>query len=147
MTGTGAGRYPARSMTVESQRSPFQVRRLILRRVLARRCPQCGQGALFRRYARLAECCASCALVYRREPGAQTGSMYLTAAVGEVFAAALIFLLWCSFDWSTPVFVGVSAPLVLLFSAVFLPLAQALWVGVEYATDLSTREPWVRLRE
>jgi len=133
-------------MSVESERSPSQVRRLILRRVLARRCPQCGQGALFRRYARLAECCASCGLVYRREPGAQTGSMYMTAVAGEVFAVALIFLFWFSFDWSPTVFVLVTAPQVLVFSVLFLPVSQALWVGVEYATDLSSHEPWAELR-
>jgi uncharacterized protein (DUF983 family) len=122
-------------------------RRRILARVLARRCPQCGLGALFRRYARLAPGCARCGLVYRREPGAQTGTMYLTAAASEVFAAALAFLLWWAFDWTPLAFVLVSAPLVLAFCAFLLPAAQALWVGIEYATDLESREPWAELRE
>src|SRR5262245_52669539 len=98
-------------------RHPASARRLIFARVLARRCPQCGAGTLFRRFARLADACASCAPVYRREPGAQTGSMYLTAIAGELFAAGLIFVLWCSFDWTTVAFVAVSVPLVLGFSA------------------------------
>jgi hypothetical protein len=29
----------------------------------------------------------------------------------------------------------------------FLPVAQALWVGIEYATDLAGGEPWAALRE
>ena len=127
--------------------SPIAARRLILARVLRRRCPQCGAGALFRAYARLAGVCARCGLVFRREQGAQTGTMYLTAAVSEVFAAALIFLFWWAFDWTPLVFVLVTAPLVLAFCAFFLPVAQAVWVGVEYATDLASREPWVELRE
>jgi uncharacterized protein (DUF983 family) len=120
-------------------------RPLILRRVLARRCPQCGVGRLFGGYARLVETCARCGLVYRREQGAQTGTMYLTAAVSEAFAAALIFLFWWRFDWTPLAFVLATAPLVLAFCAVFLPLAQALWVGVEYLTDLHNQEPWARL--
>lgn len=127
-------------------RSKLGTRRLVLGRVLARRCPQCGVGALFRAYGRLAPSCPSCGLVYRREPGAQTGSMYLTAIASELFAAGLIFLLWWSFDWTPRTFVLVSAPLLLSFCALVLPFAQALWVGVEYTTDLEGGEPWAELR-
>jgi uncharacterized protein (DUF983 family) len=130
-----------------SPRSTFAERRIVLARVLARRCPQCGRGALFRAYARLASTCPECGLVYRREQGAQTGSMYLTAAISEVFAAVLIFVFWWSFDWTPLAFVLVTAPIVLAFCAVLLPFAQAAWVGVEYATDLAARAPWAELRE
>ncbi len=130
-----------------SAHSPSGARRLILARVLRRRCPQCGAGALFRAYGRLLGACERCGLVFRREQGAQTGTMYLTAAVGQVFAAALIFLFWWAFDWTPRAFVLVTAPLVLAFCALFLPVAQALWVGVEYATDLQSHEPWAELRE
>lgn len=122
------------------------VRRVALRRVLARRCPQCGEGRLFRAYARLHESCASCALVFRREPGAQTGSMYLSAAVTQVFAAVVILLVWSLTDWSPAVSIAVSLPVVGAFCALFLPYSQALWVGVEYATDVASREDWVEPR-
>jgi len=118
--------------------------RLALGRGLRRRCPQCGAGDLFLRYARLRESCAECGLVLRREQGAQTGSMYLTAAVTEVFAAVLIGIGWIFTDWSTPVFLSVSIPMMLLFSAWFLPVSQAFWVGVEYSTDAANGESWVR---
>ena len=128
-------------------RSLLATRRLVLGRALRRRCPQCGEGVLFRAYARLASGCERCGLVFRREQGAQTGTMYLTAAVSQVFAAALIFLFWWLFDWTPLVFVLVTAPLVLAFCALFLPVAQALWTGIEYVTDLEAREPWVELKE
>ena len=118
----------------------------MLRRVLARRCPQCGEGALFRRYARVLETCEHCKLVYRREPGAQTGSMYLCAAVTELFAALVIAVLWTGFDWSVARYLAVSVPLVAGFCFAFLPIAQSLWIGVEYATDVSNGEPWVDVR-
>jgi hypothetical protein len=73
--------------------------------------------------------------------------MYLTAVAGELFAVFLIGVAWWLFDWSTARFVLVLVPLVLAFTAAFLPLSQALWVGVEYATDLEGREPWAELRE
>jgi len=128
-------------------RSKLATRRLILARALERRCPQCGKGALFRAYARLAESCARCGLVFRREAGSQTGSMYLTAVVGELFAAALIVLSWWLFDWTPRTYVLVTTPLVLAFCAAFLPFAQAIWAAVEYATDLEGHEPWAELRE
>ena len=130
-----------------SPSSKLATRRLILARVLARHCPQCGVGALFRSYARLLETCTSCALVYRREPGSQTGSMYLTAVAGELFAALLIGLSWWLLDWTPLGYVLLTAPLVLAFCVFFLPFSQALWVGIEYATDLEGREPWAELRE
>jgi uncharacterized protein (DUF983 family) len=104
------------------------------------------RGPLFRAFARLAETCERCGLVYRREQGSQTGSMYMTAIAGEVFAVLVVFALWFSFDWSTTRFVLVAMPIVLAFCIAFLPLSQALWVGVEYATDLANREPWAELR-
>ena len=97
--------------------------------------------------AMLAERCAECGLVFRREAGSQTGSMYLTALAGEFFAVLLIGLSWWLFDWSTVTFVLVLVPLTLAFTVAFLPLSQALWVGVEYATDLAGHEPWAELRE
>jgi uncharacterized protein (DUF983 family) len=123
------------------------VRLLLLRRVFTRRCPQCGGRTLFRAYARLAEACGACGLRFRREQGAQTGTMYLTAITSELFAAALILLFWWNFDWSPSTFVLVTAPLVLAFSVVCLPLAQGLWVAVEYATDLEGGERGLELRE
>lgn len=122
------------------------LRRAALRRVLARRCPQCGAGPLFRAYARLRPACPACGLVYRREPGALTGSMYLSAAVTQLFAAVVIALVWILTDWSPGASIALSLPLVVGFCALFLPYSQALWVAVEYATDAVNREEWVEPR-
>lgn len=130
-----------------SGKSLLATRRSILTRVLSRRCPQCAARTLFARYARLAERCTDCGLVFRREAGSQTGSMYLTAVAGELFAVLVLGLAWWLFDWSTARFLLVLVPLVLAFTVAFLPLSQALWVGVEYTTDLEGREPWVEWRE
>lgn len=122
------------------------LRWIVLKRVVRRRCPQCGAGRLFLRYARLLDRCAECDLVYRREPGAQTGTMYVTAAVTQVFAALLIALAWVFTDWSVGPFLAVSVPLLLAFCAWVLPVAQAFWVGVEYVTAVGNGEPWARPR-
>lgn len=117
-----------------------------LRRVLAKRCPQCGKGALFQSFARLHESCAECGLRYRREAGSMTGSMYVSAAVTEVFAAAVALALF----WFTdlPMLWGCVLAVLLVagFSYAFLPRSMALWVAVEYCTDRANNEPWIEPR-
>ena len=122
-------------------------RLLFLRRALKKRCPQCGLGRLFRGFARLETKCAVCGLVFRREMGSQTGAMYLSAAVTEIFAALVALALFFATDWSVSTALGVGVVLVLAFSYTFLPVAMAVWVGVEYGTDYSNGEAWARPRE
>jgi len=102
---------------------------------------------LFARWAKLRDDCAECGLVYRREAGAQTGSMYLSAAVTQVFAALVIFALVVFTSWETSLRIAVGLPLVVAFCALFLPLSMALWVAIEYATDVGNGEPWARPRD
>jgi uncharacterized protein (DUF983 family) len=126
--------------------SKSAVWRLCMGRVLCKRCPQCGVGALFRSTFRLAERCAHCGLVFRRAPGAQTGSMYVCAAVTEVFAALLILLVFVCTDWTPAFAMAVGIPIVLVFSYAFLPYSMAAWVGADYLTDVGNREWWAQLR-
>ena len=119
---------------------------LFVRRVLRRRCPQCGDGPLFTSYAKLAETCSSCGLRYRRESGSMTGSMYLAAATTQIFAV-LLLLFWIFWtDWSEGFFLAIAMPLVLAVCVAFLPISMALWVAVEFAVDVSNGEDWARPR-
>ncbi len=128
------------------EREALTWRRLFVRRALAKRCPQCGQGALFASFARLHTRCPECGLMFRREAGAQTGAMYLTATVTEIFAAALALALFFLTDLPTVPALALGVAVVLVFSYTFLPRAMALWTAVEYATDVSNREPWAAPR-
>ncbi|TAJ18756.1 MAG: DUF983 domain-containing protein [Planctomycetota bacterium] len=120
--------------------------RLCMGRVLRKRCPQCGVGKLFRTTFRLAERCDHCGLVYRRAPGAQTGSMYVCAAVTELFAAFLVVLVLLFTNWSPALAMSIGIPIVLAFSYAFLPYSMAAWVGTDYLTDVGNREWWAQLR-
>jgi uncharacterized protein (DUF983 family) len=112
-------------------------------RALRKRCPQCGEGKLFRGFARLHERCPHCGLVYRRESGSQTGAMYISAAVSELFAALVALSLFFFTDWSTTVALTVGVLFVVTFSYTFLPIAMSAWVAVEYTTDVMNGERWV----
>ncbi len=124
--------------------------RLLLRpclgRALRHACPQCGRGRLFERWARLRERCEHCGLVYRREDGAELGSMYLGATVSQSFAALVCFALYFLTDWSQGLSLAVGVPVVVAFCYASLPLSMALWTAVDYLTDVSNREWWARPR-
>jgi uncharacterized protein (DUF983 family) len=111
------------------------------------RCPACGARGVFQRYAKLRAACPSCGHVLRREQGSQTGSMYLTAAVNQVFAALVILAVFAGTDWSLATQLAVSIPVVVAFCALFLPFSQTIWAGVEYVTDCINAEPWIVRRE
>lgn len=134
-------------MFTQAEREALAWRRLFVRRALAKRCPQCGQGRLFRAFARLEPSCSECGLVYRREAGAQTGSMYLCATLTECFAAALALALFFLTDLDTGTALALGVAVVLGFSYLILPLTMALWTAVEYATDVSNKERWAAPRD
>jgi len=117
-----------------------------LRRVARHTCPQCGVGALFDRWAHLRERCNHCGLIYRREDGAELGSMYLSATVSQLFAAAVFVLLWVFTDLGAWGGFAVGAPIVLAFCYGFLPLSMALWTAIEYLTDVASGAWWARPR-
>jgi|RhiMethySRZTD1v2_1073278.scaffolds.fasta_scaffold466154_2 uncharacterized protein (DUF983 family) len=121
-------------------------RALFFRRVLARHCPQCGSGDLFRRWARLHERCSVCGLIYRRESGSMIGSMYLSAIATEFVAAAIALGLFFGTSWTPAVALSVGLALHLAFAAWFFPYSMSLWVAVEYATDVQNGEWWARPR-
>jgi len=72
--------------------------------------------------------------------------MYFRAAVTEIFAAALALGLYFLTDWSQPVALGVGTALVLGFGYLILPVSMAFSTAVEYATDVSNGEAWVKPR-
>ena len=117
------------------------------RRAWTLRCPACGGRGVFQRYAKLRDACPSCGHRFRREQGSQTGSMYLTAAVNQVFAAAVILLVFTTTDWSLAKELTVSIPIVAVFCVAFLPFSQTIWAGVEYVTDSINAEPWIVNRD
>lgn len=135
--------------SLENPTPPFTIaaRRLCLARAWRGLCPQCGAGRLFASYARLQERCSACGLIYRREQGAMTGSMYLSAIVTEIFAALIVLAIFFGTSWSVRTSLLVSVPLVLAFALFWLPRAMALWVAIEYATDLGNRESWIHFHE
>lgn len=120
--------------------------RLCLRRVLAKRCPQCGQGPLYTGWARLGERCDVCGLLFRREPGAELGAMTLSTILNTSLAAAAFLAIWSLTDLGGWGAFWLTTPVVLVACYALSPLCMSLWVAVEYLTDVGNQEWWARPR-
>jgi uncharacterized protein (DUF983 family) len=125
---------------------PDGVGPLCLRRAWQHRCPQCGKGALFVRWARLRERCEVCGLVFRREPGSELGSVTLSAIVNCALASLLFLAVWALTDWGPWLGLAVCAPVMVAVSYALLPASMSVWVAVEYLTDVHNREWWAHPR-
>jgi uncharacterized protein (DUF983 family) len=130
------------SMFSDSERAALDWRWLFVKRALRKRCPQCGEGPLFRAFARLNPECPACGLRFRREHGSQTGAMYLSATLTEIFAAGVALALFFLTDLDKSTALGLGIAVVVVFSYTLLPITMAVWTAVEYATDVSNSEPW-----
>ena len=108
-------------------------------RALARRCPRCGQGRLFRRWFTLPERCPRCALPFEREEGAFLGSLALNYGVtGALFIGTLIVWLVLTLP-DVPVIplTITSIAITVVFPLLFYPFAKMLWA----ATDMALHRP------
>jgi uncharacterized protein (DUF983 family) len=69
----------------------------LLRRALRRRCPVCGQGAMFRSHFKINKVCSVCNVTFWRDPGEVLGAMYFDWAV----AMGTFLVLWAALAWLT----------------------------------------------
>ena len=99
-----------------------------------RRCPNCGEGALFRGYLKVDPTCKSCGHdngAYR----ADDGPAYFTILiVGHLVVAPLLCL---SFVWTWPVAwaLAVTLPIVALATLVLLPIVKGGFIGAQWALE------------
>ena len=106
-------------------------------RGIRRRCPVCGERAIFRSFLRLRRDCGGCGWLLEREPGTATGAMYLVAILSQFFAVFVLVAMFFT-DWSTGLKLVVALPVIALFSLLALPMSKGIWVAVEYLTDCYT---------
>ena len=100
-----------------------------LRQGLRRRCPRCGEGALFGRWFTLEKRCSSCHLDYERNPG-DTWALWL---IGDrLFIAVMIiivFLLVRSDSWTFGIAITVATIVPLVWT---MPHRMGFCLAVDY---------------
>jgi uncharacterized protein (DUF983 family) len=107
-----------------------------LKRGLQRRCPHCGQGALFAGYLAVAPQCASCGHangLYRADDGPAYFTILLVGhlVVGPLLALSVLATL-------PPLMIaGIGLPSVGFATLAALPFVKGGWIGVLWGTRAS----------
>ena len=108
--------------------------RMLLRGV-AKRCPNCGAGRLFRSYFRMAERCPRCGYRFERQDGFALGAMAVNIVVAE--GLFLVFLLVSLIaTWPDPpvgMLVATGLALNIVVPIVIYPWAKTVWAGIDLA--------------
>jgi uncharacterized protein (DUF983 family) len=103
-----------------------------LKRGLFGRCPQCGEGQLFRAYLKVAPACSSCghALSQYR---ADDGPAYFTILIVGHLVVGPLLLSDAVFTWPLAWLFAIFMPSIVLLSLVLLPRVKGAFVGVQWA--------------
>jgi uncharacterized protein (DUF983 family) len=120
--------------------------RFLIRRALARRCPLCGRGALFRTHFRMNRECANCHAIFWKDPGESLGAMYVDYAVaaGAFLAAWLVLALVT--NWSDLAQLVVLSVIAAVSVVVFYPFSRSVWTVLIYLSGGIERPPMHVLR-
>jgi uncharacterized protein (DUF983 family) len=113
----------------------------LLKRALRRRCPVCGQGAMFRSHFRINKTCPVCDVTFWRDPGEVLGAMYFDWAA----AMATFLLLWAVLAWLTNlsewVQFGILSVAAVAAVVIFYPWSRSLWTVLVYLSGGIERPP------
>ncbi|MCC7169553.1 MAG: DUF983 domain-containing protein [Planctomycetes bacterium] len=105
----------------------------MLVRGLLRRCPNCGELHIFRRWLTMVDRCPRCGLHFEREEGHWTGAIAINLVATElVFVALLLIVIirtWPDIPSTQLLIAG--ALLNLTFPLIFYPFAKTLWVAID----------------
>jgi uncharacterized protein (DUF983 family) len=114
--------------------------RKMVGRGLARRCPLCGSGGLFRHWLEPRRSCPRCQLKLDRGEadfflGAYTLNFIVVLLTLAAFLALAVALSWPDVWWSAALWVGAS--LMVAVPMAFYPVSRTLWLAI----DLAMRPP------
>jgi uncharacterized protein (DUF983 family) len=109
----------------------------MLKRGLARHCPNCGGGHLFVHWFRMVERCPRCGIKFEREEGFYLGAFLINFAIGEGLIAVLLFgyviLLSANQNVSVPAFIAAGIAMSVVATLFFYPFSKTVWSALDIA--------------
>jgi uncharacterized protein (DUF983 family) len=107
-----------------------------LKRGAVRRCPNCGQGHLFRGYLKIRSECDHCGHDNGQYPADDAPPYFTILLVGHLVIAPMLFFpfIW---EWPTGLVLGVTMPSVGFLTLGLLPLVKGAVVGAHWAIGKS----------
>lgn len=112
-----------------NKETPFRVtQKMVLRRGIRNRCPNCGSKSLFRRGLTINERCSRCGMSFERGEGFFLGSMSINYTV-TLFAFLVPVLLLGLFEvFSAKVTIGLAIAGAILFPIIFYRSSRSWWL-------------------
>lgn len=112
---------------------PKPVAGRMLARGLARRCPVCGQGKLFRHWFTMVDRCPQCGLRFERIDGHWLGALGLNTIVSfaTLFVVVVIGLVLSAPDFRMAPLLGAAVATAVLVPLIFFPSSKTLWTAVD----------------
>ncbi len=93
------------------------------------RCPNCGQGKLYRKYLKV-QACPACGHDNPRYPSDDAPPYFTILIVGHLVVAPLLFF---KFIWQAPVALVVGTTLPALLILLVLPVVKGAVIGAQWA--------------
>ncbi len=107
----------------------------IVSRAARLRCPECGQGRLFRSHFRMHPQCGQCGYYFDRGAGYWLGAIYVNYGVTAAVVTAAYLILFFTQALPTDTLLWPMAAFTLLFPLWCFPYARSLWLGLDLYFD------------
>src|SRR5690348_4443157 len=109
----------------------------MVKRGMARHCPNCGGGHLFVHWFRMVERCPTCGIKFEREEGFFLGAFLINFGIGEGLIAVLLFgyviLLSANQNVSVPAFIAAGIAMSVVATLFFYPFSKTVWSALDLA--------------
>ena len=112
--------------------APPRSRKQAMLRGFLKRCPACGQGALFESYIKVNDHCSSCGEALHHHKADDAPPYFTIMAVGHIVVPALLA---AEIAWHPPIWVhaAIWLPATLILTMELLPRFKGLIVGLQWA--------------
>lgn len=105
-----------------------------MKRGAAMRCPNCGQGALYRKYLKV-QACPACGNDNARYPADDAPPYFTILIVGHLVVAPLLFFPWI-WQANTAIVLATVMPALLVLTLTLLPVVKGAIVGLHWALEV-----------
>lgn len=113
-------------------------------RGLVGRCPNCGQGKLFRKYLKVKPACEVCGHDNAQYPADDAPAYFTILLVGHLVVAPLLIFKFI-FIWPVAWVLGLTLPTLAIVSLIVLPRVKGAVVGLQWALkDTDARDESAR---
>lgn len=109
----------------------------MLRRGLARRCPNCGTGHLFRGWFHMVDRCPGCGVRFSREEGFFIGALFVNFAVTEAVLFAWLVAAFLLTLPDAPVLLIAAGAVAVCIAVPLLcyPFSKTIWAAIHLAME------------